>query len=90
MGAFHQLLAEDGNKAILTKRRTSALMNFVKGCGLVVATILGLPLGLVGGYYLAYRSLFGSRATQGHLFLKEIDAAANAELHATGPKSCCC
>lgn len=71
--AFHRLLNEGKNKEILTKRRDSHLMTFVKICGLAVATILGLPLGFVGGAYLGYKSLFGSRATEGHLFLKKID-----------------
>ncbi len=76
--AFHILLNENNNKMILTKRRDSSFMTFVKSCGFGVASIVGLPLGIVGGAYLAYHSFFGSRATHGHLFLKEIDQFTKA------------
>lgn len=73
VSAFHTILNEDKNKEILTKRQDSCLMTFVKICGLVVASILGLPLGIVGGAYLSYQTLFGAKATPGRLYLQKID-----------------
>ncbi len=70
---FHALLKDENNRTLLRKRRDSAFMTFVKGCGLVVATILGLPLGVVGGAYLGYQHLFGAKATRGQRFLREAD-----------------
>jgi len=68
---FHEILKN--NKKLLTTRRDDRFMNFVKNCGLIVASILGLPLGLVGGYLLAKFCLFGGRATHGHIFIKDIN-----------------
>lgn len=91
VAGFHGILVEGKNKEILTTVRDEPLMRFVKYCGLAVATLLGLPLGIVGGYLLAHRSLFGSRATEGHLFLKEIDnlTEEGKKPESPGHRRCC-
>jgi hypothetical protein len=71
---FHAKLAEPITKKLLTKRRDTGIINFAKGCGMCVATILGLSLVLLPVTYLIYRGLFGETATRGSQFIKEINA----------------
>ena len=68
-----KFLAEEKNREILKPRRDTHLETFLKACGLAVLTIIGLPLGLVGGAYLGYHLFFGKRATHGKIFLNDID-----------------
>lgn len=67
------------SQRLLTQRRDSGFMTFLKGLGVASASIFGLG---VGGF-LAYQHLFGSKATEGHRYLKE-----TAKIQATPkPKS---
>lgn len=56
------------NKPILTKRRDSEFDSFLKGLGVVAASILGIGF---GGYY-AHKYLFGSKATEGSKHISEM------------------
>ena len=72
LDTFHGILANKENVAILTKRRDTAFVTFVKTLGVTAATILGLPLagfGAIATGYLAYKRLF---STHGGKFIDEV------------------
>ena len=63
----------EDNKPILTKRRDNHFDVLVKGLGVAAGTVFGFGI----GGYVAYRNLFGSKATRGHEFIHEVSEVRN-------------
>lgn len=66
ISSFFQHLEK--NDSLLTQRRDSGFVTFLKGLGVVAATLAGF---IVGGF-VAYKFMFGSRASRGQMFFNEV------------------